>query len=123
MGSAAPLIYVVDDENIIAQTLATILIGAGFSAIAFNDPNAALIAFSAVRPDILLSDVVMPGINGIELAIRIRQTHPRCKVLLLSGQLTTNDLLQKSKREGHNFDILAKPFPPDELLTKLHDLA
>ena len=123
MCRAAPLIYVVDDENIIAQTLATILIRAGFSAIAFNDPNAALVAFSAVRPDILLSDVVMPGMNGIELAIRIRQRHPGCKVLLLSGQLATNDLLQKSKREGNNFDILAKPVHPNELLEKLGELA
>ena len=80
-------------------------------------------AATTVRPDILLSDVVMPGMTGIELAIRIRQTHSRCTVLLLSGQITTSDLLQQASREGHSFDILAKPFPPNDLLEKLGELA
>lgn len=120
--SAGPLIYVVDDQNIIAETLTQILIRAGFSAVAFNDPHAALVAFSAVRPDILISDVIMPGMTGIELAARVLQVHPECKVLLLSGQIATDELLEEARREGHPFDILAKPFPPDELLARLRAL-
>lgn len=117
-----PIIYVVDDQNTVAETLTAVLIRAGFSATAFNDPNAALVAISAVRPDIVLSDVIMPGMTGIELAIRVRQMHPECKVLLLSGHFETDDLLEKASREGHSFDILPKPFHPDELLAKLQAL-
>ena len=117
-----PIIYVVDDQNTVAETLTAVLIRAGFSATAFNDPDAALVAISAVRPDIVLSDVIMPGMTGIELAIRVRQMHPECKVLLLSGHFETDDLLEKASREGHSFDILPKPFHPDELLAKLQAL-
>jgi DNA-binding response OmpR family regulator len=118
----AHLIYIVDDRDILAQTLAAILAGAGFIAVPFDDPKVAHVVLSALRPDILLFDVIMAGMTGIELALRVRHTHPECKVLLLSGQFETADLLEEASREGHSFDILSKPFHPDELLAKLRDL-
>lgn len=122
MGKVGPLIYVVDDKVLIAQSLVAVLIQAGFRAAAFDDPLAALSAFPAHSPDILVADVVMPGMTGIELAIRIRHVHPACKVLLLSGQIITGELLEKASRDGHHFDILAKPIHPDEILARLRDL-
>jgi CheY-like chemotaxis protein len=122
MRAVGPLIYVVDDETIFAQTLMAVLIGAGFRAVAFNDPKAVLLALSSKCPDVLLSDVIMPGTTGIDLAICIREAHPECKVLLLSGEMLTSDLLEKASREGHNFDCVEKPIHPKELLAKLRNL-
>ena len=88
--------------------------------MAFEDPNQAMAAAAAgPAPDLLISDVVMPGMSGIELAIQFEQTYPLCKVLLFSGQAVTADLLESAKREGRHFEILSKPVHPKDLLAQL----
>jgi CheY-like chemotaxis protein len=67
----------------------------------------------------LISDVIMTGITGIEAAIATRQKMPHCKILLFSGQAATADLLEKARLHGHEFEILAKPVHPTDLLAKL----
>lgn len=116
------LIYVVDDRTIIAETLVTVLIQKGFRAIAFDDPTIALSAASIKHPDVLISDVIMPRMTGIDLAIRVRNAHPECRVVLYSGQIHTADLLEKAKKEGYEFEILAKPVHPDQILERLRDM-
>lgn len=109
-------VFVVDDEHVIASTLAAILQNNGFSARFFTSPLEALAAARLKAPDLLISDVAMPGISGIELAIRMRAQYPTCKILLFSGQAATTDLLEDARALGHNFDLLLKPLPPVELL-------
>ena len=70
-------------------------------------------------PHLLITDVAMPGMTGIELAIHFRKTQPECKVLLFSGQASTADLLEKARAQGYDFDLLAKPIHPADLLAKL----
>jgi CheY-like chemotaxis protein len=113
---------VVDDEPIIASTLATILNLSGFSATGFESAEAAIQAAESQCPDLLIADVVMPGMNGIDLAIRFKSYFPDCKTLLFSGQLVTNDLLSAASSEGHKFPILAKPVHPTELLAAVQSL-
>jgi CheY-like chemotaxis protein len=67
-------------------------------------------------PDLLISDVAMPGISGVDLAIQMRAQYPTCKILLFSGQAATKDLLEDARGQGHDFDLLLKPVPPTELL-------
>jgi len=67
----------------------------------------------------LISDVIMANLNGIDAAIRIRALLPEIKILLFSGQATTADLLEKARQDGHEFEILAKPVHPTDLLAKL----
>jgi CheY-like chemotaxis protein len=114
--SPVPRIFVVDDEHVIASTLATILQMNGFSAKFFTCSLEALTAARSKAPDLLISDVAMPGISGIELAIRVRAQYPTCKILLFSGQAATVDLLEDARALGHQFDLLLKPVPPTELL-------
>jgi CheY-like chemotaxis protein len=114
--SPVPRIFVVDDEHVIASTLAAILQMNGFSAKFFTCPLEALTAARSKTPDLLISDVAMPGISGIELAIRMRAQYPTCKILLFSGQAATVDLLEDARALGHQFDLLMKPVPPTELL-------
>jgi DNA-binding NtrC family response regulator len=114
--------FVVDDENMIASTLEQILISGGFDARSFVDPVDCLRVAHSVAPDLLLTDVIMPQVNGIELAIQIRQLCPDCKVLLYSGQIVTNDLLVAASLDGHNFEILPKPVHPKDLLETIENL-
>jgi len=71
-------IFVVDDEEVIVETLAIILRNSGFDATPFTEPLKALEASRSHSPDLLISDVVMPEINGIELAIQLLQICPEC---------------------------------------------
>jgi len=119
--SPKPRVLVADDEQVIANTLAIILNQAGFEARAVYSGEKALEELDSFMPDMLISDVIMltPGLTGIEVAIETRKKLPTCKVLLFSGQAATADLLERARAEGHEFDILAKPVHPTDLLAKL----
>jgi DNA-binding NtrC family response regulator len=109
-------VFVVDDEIIIARTLTTILCKSGFLAESFTNPVDALRTTTEDVPDLLISDVIMPQMSGVELAIRIKALCPTCKVLLFSGQAATVDFLEQARKEGHDFQLLSKPIHPNDLL-------
>jgi DNA-binding response OmpR family regulator len=115
------VVFVVDDEPVIAQTLAIILNQAGFEASAFDHPHKAIAARADLAPSLLISDVMMPGMTGVELAIEFRKAQPECKVLLFSGQAATADLLEKAREQGYDFDLLSKPVHPADLLARLRN--
>jgi DNA-binding response OmpR family regulator len=109
-------VVVVDDEATIANTLVEILADEGYDArTAYTGEDAVELAAS-FRPDILISDVVIPGMNGVDAAVKIREILPRCLIILFSGQAATVDLLKKARERGHEFEILAKPIKPENLL-------
>ncbi|HEY3926771.1 MAG TPA: response regulator [Candidatus Koribacter sp.] len=112
-------VLVVDDEQVIADTLSIILNKAGFDASPVYTGTAAVESARNMKPDLIISDVIMPDMNGIEAAIQIRAFLPGCKILLFSGQAATADLLESARAKGHEFEILAKPVHPQDLLAKL----
>lgn len=112
-----------DDERNIADTLALILNAVGFESKAVYDSEAALETAAQFRPDILISDVIMRGMNGIEAAILISKMLPKCKVILFSGQASTVDLISQAISEGYTFEILAKPVHPQVLIERIKRLA
>jgi CheY-like chemotaxis protein len=114
-----PRVLVVDDEQVIADTLAKILDLNGFEASAVYTGTAAVESARSIEPDLIISDVIMPDMNGIEAAISIRNFLPGCKILLFSGQAATADLLETARAQGHEFEIIAKPIHPSDLLAKL----
>jgi CheY-like chemotaxis protein len=114
-------VFVVDDEKVISSTLAIILNQSGFEAEAFSSPIDALDAVSKNPPNLLLSDVMMPEMTGVELAIAIRNKCPDCKVLLFSGQASTADLLETARSQGHDFALLHKPVHPVDLLQAIRN--
>jgi DNA-binding response OmpR family regulator len=67
----------------------------------------------------LISDLIMPGITGIETAVEVRAILPSCKILLFSGQASTANLLEGARRKGHEFEILSKPVHPSDLLARV----
>ena len=90
----------------------------GFSATFFTSPLEALNAARLKTPDLLIADVEMPGLSGIDLAIQMKAQYPTCKILLFSGQVATLDLLKEARAQG-NFAFLLKPLPPPQLLFEI----
>lgn len=124
-GAAAlpkPFILVVDDERRIADTLALILNTKDYTAEAAHGGASALEICRQRPPDLVVTDIVMPGMNGIELAIAIRGQFPDCRILLFSGQAETLEILENARRRGYHFELLAKPLHPEELLKKVKEL-
>ena len=119
--SSRARVLVVDDESAIADTIAKILTLSGYPAIAAYDGNDALETALLKPPELLITDVALPGMNGIELAVTIKRIFPDCKILLFSGQASTSDLLAIAGRAGHHFTLLNKPVPPQDLLTIVGD--
>ena len=117
-----PVILVVDDEHVIADTLATILRIQGFAAMPAYDAESALELSRVIPPELLLSDVALPGKSGIELAIAIKDAVPDCRVLLFSGQAATVNLLAGARHTGRDFTVLAKPLHPTDLLANIREL-
>ncbi len=117
--SIRPRVLVADDERVIADTLAMILNQSGFEARAVYSGERALELAPSFEPNMLISDVIMADLNGIDAAIRIREILPEIKILLFSGQAATADLLEKARAQGYEFEILAKPVHPQDLLSRL----
>jgi DNA-binding response OmpR family regulator len=117
-----PDILVVDDEKRIADTLALILRSRNYLVTTAYD---GLLAYESCRqtvPRLVITDVVMPQMNGVELAMKIRAEFPACVVLLFSGQAATADLLRDANERGFEFELLAKPVHPDVLLARVREL-
>jgi CheY-like chemotaxis protein len=112
-------VLIVDDEEIIADSLANILKVKGFAATAAYNGEQALELATTVKPDVLLSDVVMPGISGVELALRLIGLLPSCRVVLYSSIAVVTNLLKASEATNYPFTLLAKPIHPDDLIARI----
>jgi DNA-binding NtrC family response regulator len=84
--SAKPVrIFVVDEDAVIARTIADILRLSGLSPVSFTNPLVALKAAMSDSPDLVISDITMSELSGIELAIRLKSMNLDCNILLVSG--------------------------------------
>jgi DNA-binding NtrC family response regulator len=110
-----PVVMVVDDEPLVADTLAMILTHAGYHAVRAYDARTALEIASMRSPDLLISDVAMPEMNGVELALAMVALSPSCKVVLFSGHARSVELV-RAHDAGHDFPLMAKPMHPSEML-------
>lgn len=117
--SRRPVVLVVDDESSIAETLSEILSRSGYASMTAYDGEEALETALLMPPEMLITDVQLPGMSGIELAITVRKVFPDCKILLFSGQASTADLLASANRAGHQFALISKPVHPTDLLRRI----
>jgi CheY-like chemotaxis protein len=74
-----------------------------------------------ISPDLILTDVLMPKMNGIELGKTVRNFLPQCRIILISGQAATGDLLKRARDEGHEFEVVTKPIQPDALIALVRE--
>lgn len=107
-----PRVLVVDEEPTLLATWPVILEQHGYEATSAAGPKQAILTARILRPELLVTDVVMTAMNGIELALRVRTFIPRCQVLLMSGDPAAGELLEQSRSRGIHFDFLPKPIHP-----------
>lgn len=121
-GQLRPVVLVVDDEQIIADTRAAIFDNWGYLVMTAYSAEAALELAEVVPPELLISDVILTGMNGVDLAIAVEEIAPDCKILLLSGVPSGFNLLTSAIDAGHRFTMLDKPLHPAELQTQLEKM-
>jgi CheY-like chemotaxis protein len=116
-------ILVVDDERSIAETMRDIFQSVGYEADCAYSGHEAIAKAADLCPDVLLSDVMMPGMNGFEVALQIKQICPECRLLLFSGQIATTLLaqgfVQTFTENGYRYELLAKPLHPSQLIERV----
>jgi DNA-binding response OmpR family regulator len=115
-------VLVVDDEPLIAETVTAILNVHGFEAREATSGEDALEVARSFQPDIVLSDVLMPRMTGVDLGVRLRREFPQTRVLLFSGQAATSELMRKAEEKGYHFELFPKPIHPEELIARLRGL-
>jgi DNA-binding NtrC family response regulator len=114
-----PRVLIVDDEKNIADSLVMVFKIKGIEAIAAYSAESAVEAVESFEPDIVLSDVIMGKMTGVDLAIYLSRARPEVKVILFSGQGATGGLLTEGSKKGHEFHLLAKPIHPEKLIEEL----
>lgn len=109
-------VLIVDDERAVTDSLGAVFRLHGFEVRAAYSAEEAIETIAEWRPDLALLDVLLPGMNGIDLAAAIEDNYAECRVLLFSGCETAGDLLDEALKRGRQFQILAKPAHPTEVL-------
>jgi len=115
-GARQPLVLVADDELLIRATIVEILRSEGYDAVGVQDGMAAVECAAKLSPDVFLTDVSMPRMNGIDAAKHIRQSFPTTRVICFSGHAASSELLAQARQEGNEFEFLAKPIRPATLI-------
>jgi two-component system phosphate regulon response regulator OmpR len=115
-------ILVVDDDRHIADSLRAILKSAGYNAVCTYAATDALHQIPDFQPELIIADVVMPGKTGVELAVEVLRRKPHIPIILLSGNAGTEELLRQAGVELEGVLVLAKPFPPRDLIRIVDDL-
>lgn len=115
-------ILIVEDERVVGDTLAQILAAEGYRVRVAITAEEALNTIAFLAPDLAIIDVMLPRMNGLEFAIHLKHTCPCCHVLLISGEPSAEELLQQARRQGNEFEILAKPVHPTVILEKMATL-
>jgi two-component system, NtrC family, nitrogen regulation response regulator NtrX len=114
-----PTILVVDDEPSIVATVCAILEAYGFSAVGATSGTEAIAKAAETCPDLLLSDVMMPGMNGFETALQVKKHCPKCALLFFTGYANVANLGVDLENNGYVFEMLSKPLPGAILVEKI----
>jgi two-component system phosphate regulon response regulator PhoB len=113
-------ILVVDDDKLARVVVTDALSAAGYRVVEASDGKEALDAIDAQPLDLVVLDLLMPNLSGMDVLAHVRERHPRLRVLVLSS-LDEPSLIEEAKRNGAT-EFLAKPFHPLEVLSGVQKL-
>jgi DNA-binding response OmpR family regulator len=110
-------ILVIDDDTAVRVTIETVLAGCGYGVVCAADGKEGVRLFLALRPDLVMTDIIMPVQEGIETIFEIRQEQPTARIIAMSGggRIASSDLLGMARELGADH-VLAKPFDIDGLI-------
>lgn|SRR5512135_1916585 len=118
-GEDKPLLMILDDDNAVRQTWTIIFRQQGYEVVPVDRGEAAIEAARANPPDLLLADIRLPDMTGIEAAQRVRAIAPHCRVLLISGDGESSEALDLARAQGVSFEVLPKPISPPDLIRRI----
>lgn len=123
MSNTRPIVCVIDDDPLIRGTIRTILDAAGYRVADASDGEAGLAIVEQLDPDLVITDIIMPGRDGIEIVRETKRRLPSVPVLAISvgGRAGPETFLNYARKLGAD-DCLAKPFTSDELMKRVRTL-
>jgi CheY-like chemotaxis protein len=113
MTATSKKVLIVDDEDVVCRSYERVLTSAGFEVAKAHSGPEALAQVRSGDFDVMLADLKMPGMDGLEVVSRVRETRPAMPVVIITG-FPTEDTLNEAARLGVN-DYLTKPVAPDML--------
>lgn len=128
-----PTILIVDDEVEVGEVIRRVLERAGFEVLVANNATEGLQTVNSAQPDIVITDVIMPRVHGVELIRILREKHPKIRVIAISGGGSFGPLSYKpdaisthaylaAAREAGAEEVLTKPFDIEALLGAVRKL-
>lgn len=112
-------VLLVDDEEEFVSTLAERLELRGIQALTETDGQAALVRIASDKPQVVVLDIMMPGISGLDILRHIKRSHPELPVILLTGRGATNEGIEGMQLGA--FDFMMKPVKIEDLISKLFE--
>jgi len=113
-------ILVVDDEPAVREFVERALNYAGYGVDVAGDGNEALVALKDKYYDLLLTDIVMPDLDGIALALKVSKDYPKTKILMMSGYADQRQRAYNLEKLVH--EVVSKPFSLDEICEKVAEV-
>lgn len=113
-------ILVIDDDVLLLRTITRILVTDGHDVVTANEGERAMALYRATHPDLVITDIVMPGQEGLETILTLRRDDNPVKIMAMSG--TDAEMLDTARLIGAD-DIIEKPFRAQELLSRVRALA
>jgi CheY-like chemotaxis protein len=119
-GGGMTKILVIDDDAIVRETIIQILEDGGYEVVSAEDGKRGLASFRGEKPDLVITDIIMPEKEGIQTITEIRHDRPDAKVIAISGggRIGNTDFLKIAQKLGAS-DVIAKPFDPDDFLNRV----
>lgn len=114
-------VLVVEDETMLARIISDALRQSGFCVSAVGDGAEGIEAYERLHPDVVVADVMMPHMDGFEMARRIRARDAQAQILFLSARAAADDVVEGFRAGGD--DYLRKPFAMNELIVRVEALA
>jgi len=113
-------ILVIDDDVIVRETIVQILESEGYAVVSADDGKRGVALFRSERPDLVITDIIMPEKEGIQTITEIRAMTPDAKVIAISGggRIGNTDFLKIARLLGAS-DVISKPFDPDDFLSRV----
>ena len=117
-------VLVIEDEKAVRKLVGRMLESRDHTMIEASDGVQGLQAFQAEKPDVVVTDIIMPNADGLEVIRKIMEWEPEAKIIAISGggRVEERTYLNYAKKFGARA-ILAKPFEPDELLSLIESLS
>jgi len=117
-------ILVIDDDAAVRLTVETVLAGLGYQVVCARDGQEGIELFRSMRPDLVITDIIMPRREGIETVLTIRHEQPDARIIAMSGggrMIGSDDALSLARKLGAN-QVISKPFDIDKLAAMIKQL-